>query len=192
MGGMSGMGGMGGGGGGAGGAGGIFNVGKATVTTLDKNAKKIMFKDVAGCDEAKAEIMEFVDFLKHPKKYEDLGAKIPRGALLVGPPGTGKTLLAKATAGESGVPFLSISGSDFMEMFVGVGPSRVRDLFAQARGQVRIARFPNPDTLFAHTRLTLLFIVRRLPLFSSTRSTPSGDKEEKAAGSAGTTNAKTP
>lgn len=110
-------------------------MGKATVTTLDKNAKKIMFKDVAGCDEAKAEIMEFVDFLKHPKKYEDLGAKIPRGALLVGPPGTGKTLLAKATAGESGVPFLSISGSDFMEMFVGVGPSRVRDLFAQARGQ---------------------------------------------------------
>jgi AFG3 family protein len=160
---MSGMGGMGGGGGGAGGAGGIFNVGKATVTTLDKNAKKIMFKDVAGCDEAKAEIMEFVDFLKHPKKYEDLGAKIPRGALLVGPPGTGKTLLAKATAGESGVPFLSISGSDFMEMFVGVGPSRVRDLFAQARGQVRIARFPNPDTLFAHTRLTLSFIYRKAP-----------------------------
>ena len=94
-----------------------------------------MFKDVAGCDEAKMEIMEFVDFLKRPKKYEDLGAKIPRGALLVGPPGTGKTLLAKATAGESGVPFLSISGSDFMEMFVGVGPSRVRDLFAQARSQ---------------------------------------------------------
>jgi AFG3 family protein len=133
MGGVGGMGGMGGPGGGAGG--GIFNVGKATVSTLDKNAKKVMFKDVAGCDEAKAEIMEFVDFLKSPKKYEDLGAKIPRGALLVGPPGTGKTLLAKATAGESGVPFLSISGSDFMEMFVGVGPSRVRDLFAQARGQ---------------------------------------------------------
>ena len=132
MGGMPGMGGPGGGGPG----GGIFNVGKASVTTLDKNAKhKIMFKDVAGCDEAKAEIMEFVDFLKRPKKYEDLGAKIPRGALLVGPPGTGKTLLAKATAGESGVPFLSISGSDFMEMFVGVGPSRVRDLFAQARSQ---------------------------------------------------------
>ena len=132
MGGMPGMGGPGGGGPG----GGIFNVGKASVTTLDKNAKhKIMFKDVAGCDEAKAEIMEFVDFLKKPKKYEDLGAKIPRGALLVGPPGTGKTLLAKATAGESGVPFLSISGSDFMEMFVGVGPSRVRDLFAQARSQ---------------------------------------------------------
>jgi len=102
--------------------------------------------DVAGCDEAKAEIMEFVDFLKRPKKYEDLGAKIPRGALLVGPPGTGKTLLAKATAGESGVPFLSISGSDFMEMFVGVGPSRVRDLFAQARGQA-------PSIIFIGTRL---------------------------------------
>ena len=133
---MSGMQGMGGGGGG-----GMMNVGKATVSTLDKNAKhKIMFKDVAGCDEAKMEIMEFVDFLKRPKKYEDLGAKIPRGALLVGPPGTGKTLLAKATAGEAGVPFLSISGSDFMEMFVGVGPSRVRDLFAQVHR-------PKPSTL---------------------------------------------
>ncbi|KAF9598655.1 hypothetical protein IFM89_029905 [Coptis chinensis] len=93
----------------------------------------IYFKDVAGCDEAKQEIMEFVHFLKNPKKYEELGAKIPKGALLVGPPGTGKTLLAKATAGESGVPFLSISGSDFMEMFVGVGPSRVRSLFTEAR-----------------------------------------------------------
>lgn len=96
-----------------------------------------MFKDVAGCDEAKREIMEFVDFLKRGDKYKDLGAKIPKGALLVGPPGTGKTLLAKATAGEANVPFLSISGSDFMEMFVGVGPARVRDLFAQARSQVR-------------------------------------------------------
>ena len=130
---VGGMGGMGGPGGGPGG--GIFNVGKATVATLDKNAPKVMFKDVAGCDEAKKEIMEFVDFLKMPEKYEKLGAKIPRGALLVGPPGTGKTLLAKATAGESGVPFLSISGSDFMEMFVGVGPSRVRDLFAKAKEQ---------------------------------------------------------
>lgn len=103
---------------------------------LDKNAKnKIMFKDVAGCDEAKAEIMEFVNFLKSPGKYKDLGAHIPKGALLVGPPGTGKTLLAKATAGEANVPFLTISGSDFMEMFVGVGPARVRDLFAQARAQ---------------------------------------------------------
>lgn len=113
---------------------GIFNIGKAQVTKMDKNAKnKVYFKDVAGCDEAKQEIMEFVHFLKNPKKYEELGAKIPKGALLVGPPGTGKTLLAKATAGESGVPFLSISGSDFMEMFVGVGPSRVRSLFQEAR-----------------------------------------------------------
>ncbi|KAL6002700.1 ATP-dependent zinc metalloprotease FTSH 8, mitochondrial [Asimina triloba] len=122
--------------GGSGGKGGrgIFNIGKAQVTKLDKNSKnKVYFKDVAGCDEAKQEIMEFVHFLKNPKKYEELGAKIPKGALLVGPPGTGKTLLAKATAGESGVPFLSISGSDFMEMFVGVGPSRVRSLFAEAR-----------------------------------------------------------
>ncbi|XP_030965676.1 ATP-dependent zinc metalloprotease FTSH 10, mitochondrial-like [Quercus lobata] len=123
-----------GGGGGGKGARGIFNIGKAHVTKVDKNAKnKVYFKDVAGCDEAKQEIMEFVHFLKNPKKYEDLGAKIPKGALLVGPPGTGKTLLAKATAGESGVPFLSISGSDFMEMFVGVGPSRVRNLFQEAR-----------------------------------------------------------
>ncbi|ONK67741.1 uncharacterized protein A4U43_C05F3260 [Asparagus officinalis] len=122
-------------GGGAGrGSRGIFNIGKAHVTKLDKNSKnKVYFKDVAGCDEAKQEIMEFVHFLKNPKKYEELGAKIPKGALLVGPPGTGKTLLAKATAGESGVPFLSISGSDFMEMFVGVGPSRVRNLFTEAR-----------------------------------------------------------
>ncbi|KQK05917.1 ATP-dependent zinc metalloprotease FTSH 8, mitochondrial [Brachypodium distachyon] len=113
---------------------GIFNIGKATVTKMDKNSKnKVFFKDVAGCDEAKQEIMEFVHFLKNPKKYEELGAKIPKGALLVGPPGTGKTLLAKATAGESGVPFMSISGSDFMEMFVGVGPSRVRNLFQEAR-----------------------------------------------------------
>nr|XP_025686201.1 ATP-dependent zinc metalloprotease FTSH 3, mitochondrial isoform X3 [Arachis hypogaea] len=123
-----------GGGGGNKGARGIFNIGKAHVTKVDKNAKnKVFFKDVAGCDEAKQEIMEFVHFLKNPKKYEELGAKIPKGALLVGPPGTGKTLLAKATAGESGVPFLSISGSDFMEMFVGVGPSRVRNLFQEAR-----------------------------------------------------------
>ncbi|EXC10690.1 ATP-dependent zinc metalloprotease FTSH 10 [Morus notabilis] len=128
------QGGLGVGGGGGKGARGIFNIGKAHVTKFDKNAKnKVYFKDVAGCDEAKQEIMEFVHFLKNPKKYEELGAKIPKGALLVGPPGTGKTLLAKATAGESGVPFLSISGSDFMEMFVGVGPSRVRNLFQEAR-----------------------------------------------------------
>ncbi|XP_016462947.1 ATP-dependent zinc metalloprotease FTSH 10, mitochondrial-like [Nicotiana tabacum] len=128
------QGGIGVGGPGGKGARGIFNIGKAHFTKMDKNAKnKVFFKDVAGCDEAKQEIMEFVHFLKNPKKYEQLGAKIPKGALLVGPPGTGKTLLAKATAGESGVPFLSISGSDFMEMFVGVGPARVRSLFQEAR-----------------------------------------------------------
>mmetsp|Transcript_1244 Transcript_1244/g.4619 ORF Transcript_1244/g.4619 Transcript_1244/m.4619 type:complete len:815 (-) Transcript_1244:71-2515(-) len=136
---QSGLGGLGRGGGGLGGgrgSGGIFGVSKAPITTLDPKSKtKVMFKDVAGCDEAKLEIEEFVKFLKNPKKYEKLGAKLPRGALLVGPPGTGKTLLAKATAGEAGVPFLSISGSDFTEMFVGVGAARVRDLFAQARAQ---------------------------------------------------------
>jgi len=135
-GGAAGRGGAGGGGAGGGQAGGFFGMVKANVSTFDRTAKdKVTFKDVAGCDEAKIEIMEFVDFLKNPKKYSDLGAKIPKGALLVGPPGTGKTLLAKATAGEADVPFLSISGSDFMEMFVGVGPARVRDLFAQARAQ---------------------------------------------------------
>jgi len=114
----------------------FFNVGKAHVSVIDKNAKdKVTFKDVAGCDEAKLEITEFVNFLKNPSKYKKLGARIPKGALLVGPPGTGKTLLAKATAGEANVPFLSISGSDFIEMFVGIGPARVRDLFAQARAQ---------------------------------------------------------
>lgn len=94
---------------------------------------KVKFSDVAGMDEAKVEIMEFVSFLKEPARFQKLGAKIPRGAILSGPPGTGKTLLAKATAGESGVPFFSVSGSEFVEMFVGVGPSRVRDLFANAR-----------------------------------------------------------
>lgn len=111
----------------------IFNVGKAQVTFIDKNEIKTTFRDVAGCDEAKVEIMEFVRFLQSPERFSRLGAHIPKGALLTGPPGTGKTLLAKATAGEAGVPFLSISGSDFVEMFVGVGPARVRDLFAQAR-----------------------------------------------------------
>ena len=121
---------------GGGGARGIFNVTKANVTVLDKNAKnRITFNDVAGCDEAKTEIMEFVNFLKNPGRYQEIGASIPKGALLVGPPGTGKTLLAKATAGEANVPFLSISGSDFLELFVGVGPSRVRDLFSQARSK---------------------------------------------------------
>lgn len=100
---------------------------------VDKHEVKVNFKDVAGCEEAKVEIMEFVKFLREPERFQKLGARIPKGALLTGPPGTGKTLLAKATAGEAGVPFLSISGSDFVEMFVGVGPARVRDLFAQAR-----------------------------------------------------------
>ena len=119
-------------GGGAGG--GIMNVGKARAQMSDKNSKeRITFKDVAGLEEAKIEIMEIVDFLKKADKYRALGAKIPKGALLAGPPGTGKTLLAKAVAGEANVPFLSISGSDFVEMFVGVGASRVRDLFEQAK-----------------------------------------------------------
>lgn len=123
---------VGGGGGGAGGQ--IFNIGKSKATLFDNNTKvNVTFKDVAGLDEAKEEVMEVVDFLKNPKKYTALGGKIPKGVLLVGPPGTGKTLLAKAVAGEAGVPFFSISGSDFVEMFVGVGASRVRDLFKQAR-----------------------------------------------------------
>ena len=121
--------------GGAGAGGGIMNVGKARAQEIDKNnsEQKVTFKDVAGLEEAKVEIMEIVDFLKNAKKYRELGAKIPKGALLVGPPGTGKTLLAKAVAGEANVPFFSISGSDFVEMFVGVGASRVRDLFEQAK-----------------------------------------------------------
>ena len=123
-----------GGGANGGGPGGIFNIGKSKAQLYDKSAKvSITFNDVAGLDEAKGEVMEIVDFLKNPKKYTALGGKIPRGCLLVGPPGTGKTLLAKAMAGEAQVPFFSMSGSDFVEMFVGVGASRVRDLFKQAR-----------------------------------------------------------
>jgi cell division protease FtsH len=127
---------MGGGAGGSGGGpGGIFNVGKSKATLFEKGGTKvnITFADVAGLEEAKEEVMEIVDFLKQPKKYTALGGKIPKGALLIGPPGTGKTLLAKAMAGEAQVPFFSLSGSDFVEMFVGVGASRVRDLFKQAR-----------------------------------------------------------
>ena len=118
---------------GGGGPGGVFNVGKATGKLTEKSSIKVTFKDVAGLYGAKDEVMEIVDFLKNPKKYTALGGKIPKGALLVGPPGTGKTLLAKAVAGEADVPFFSISGSDFVEMFVGVGASRVRDLFRQAK-----------------------------------------------------------
>lgn len=126
---------MGGGGGGfGGGAGNIFNIGRSRAQLFDKDEKtNITFNDVAGLDEAKVEVTEIVDFLKNPAKYTKLGGKIPKGALLIGPPGTGKTLLAKAMAGEADVPFFSISGSDFVEMFVGVGASRVRDLFRQAR-----------------------------------------------------------
>ncbi len=124
---------LGGGAGGAGGGPNPFSVGKSTGKLADKNMVNVTFKDVAGMYGAKEEVMEIVDFLKNPKKYTALGAKIPKGALLVGPPGTGKTLLAKAVAGEANVPFFSISGSDFVEMFVGVGASRVRDLFAQAK-----------------------------------------------------------
>lgn len=119
---------------GGGGAGGVFSVGKSKAMLFDKNnANKVTFKDVAGLSEAKTEIEEIVEFLKNPSRYTDLGGKIPKGALLVGPPGTGKTLLAKAVAGEADVPFFSMSGSDFVEMFVGVGASRVRDLFRQAK-----------------------------------------------------------
>lgn len=122
------------GGGGMGGGGGVFGVGKSKAKMFNQDLDvNVRFRDVAGADEAKEEIMEFVKFLKEPARYEKLGAKIPRGAILSGPPGTGKTLLAKATAGEAKVPFLSVSGSEFVEMFVGVGPSRVRDLFATAK-----------------------------------------------------------
>lgn len=121
-------------GGGSGGPGGVFNVGKSKARMYEKGDDLgITFKDVAGQAGAKQEVQEIVEFLKNPKKYTDLGGKIPKGALLVGPPGTGKTLLAKAVAGEAGVPFFSMSGSDFVEMFVGVGASRVRDLFRQAK-----------------------------------------------------------
>ena len=123
---------MSGGGGGAGGQ--IFNIGKSKAQVYEKGkSTNVTFKDVAGLEGAKEEIQEIVEFLKNPKKYTELGAKIPKGALLVGPPGTGKTLLAKAVAGEAKVPFFSLSGSDFVEMFVGVGASRVRDLFRQAK-----------------------------------------------------------
>jgi AFG3 family protein len=127
------MGGGGAGGGAGGGLGGMFQMGKSKAKRVKPEDVNVTFKDVAGCTEAKKEIMEFVEFLKDASRFTKLGAKIPKGALLCGPPGTGKTLLAKATAGEASVPFYSISGSDFIEMFVGVGPSRVRDLFKEAR-----------------------------------------------------------
>jgi len=125
------MGGMGGKGGKGGGMFGGMQSSPAKV--INPSEIGVAFKDVAGCEEAKIEIMEFVNFLKNPSQYTELGAKIPKGAILTGPPGTGKTLIAKATAGEANVPFLSVSGSEFLEMFVGVGPARVRDMFATAR-----------------------------------------------------------
>ena len=118
---------------GAGGSGGVMKFGKSKAKLADPNSKKVSFDDVAGADEEKAELAEIVDFLKQPKRYMEMGARIPKGVLLIGPPGTGKTLLARAISGEAGVPFFSISGSDFVEMFVGVGASRVRDLFEQAK-----------------------------------------------------------
>ncbi|MDO4998538.1 MAG: ATP-dependent metallopeptidase FtsH/Yme1/Tma family protein, partial [Neisseria sp.] len=116
-----------------GGKGGAFSFGKSRAKLLDKDTNKVTFADVAGCDEAKEEVQEIVDYLKAPNRYQSLGGRVPRGILLAGSPGTGKTLLAKAIAGEAGVPFFSISGSDFVEMFVGVGASRVRDMFEQAK-----------------------------------------------------------
>lgn len=116
-----------------GGKGGAFSFGKSRARLLDKDANTVKFADVAGCDEAKEEVQEIVDYLKAPNRYQSLGGRVPRGILLAGSPGTGKTLLAKAIAGEAGVPFFSISGSDFVEMFVGVGASRVRDMFEQAK-----------------------------------------------------------
>lgn len=144
---------MGGGSGGGSGPGQIFNIGRSKAQLFDKNTKvNITFKDVAGLDEAKVEVMEIVDFLKNPKKYTKLGGKIPKGALLVGPPGTGKTLLAKAVAGEAQVPFFSLSGSDFVEMFVGVGASRVRDLFKQAREKAPCIIFIDEIDAIGRTR----------------------------------------
>ena len=144
---------MGGGAGGGAGGGGIFSIGKSKATLFDKGTKvNITFADVAGLDEAKVEVMEIVDFLKNPKKYTNLGGKIPKGALLIGPPGTGKTLLAKAVAGEAQVPFFSLSGSDFVEMFVGVGASRVRDLFKQAREKAPCIIFIDEIDAIGRTR----------------------------------------
>ena len=110
---------------------GLFGIGE-TIAKIIKDDIGVRFADVAGCEEAKLEIMEFVNFLKNPKQYQDLGAKIPKGALLTGPPGTSKMLLAKATTGEAGVPFITVNGTEFLEMFVGVGPAQVRDMFAMA------------------------------------------------------------
>jgi len=141
------------GGSGGGGMGSIFNVGGSKAKVVEEGKIKTRFTDVAGVDEAKEELVEVVDFLKEPKKYTDIGGKIPKGVLLVGPPGTGKTLLARAVAGEAGVPFFSISGSDFVEMFVGVGASRVRDLFKQAREKAPCIVFIDEIDALAKSRV---------------------------------------
>ena len=144
---------------GAGGAGNIFNVGKSQAKIFDKESRvNTTFKEVAGLAEAKQEIEEIVEFLKNPERYTKLGGKIPKGALLVGPPGTGKTLLAKAVAGEANVPFFSMSGSDFVEMFVGVGASRVRDLFKQAKEKAPCIVFIDEiDAIDAHAAVILIW-----------------------------------
>merc|ERR1719433_2470137 len=122
--------------------GGLFGgMTQSTAKVINPSDINVAFKDVAGCEEAKIEIMEFVNFLKNPSQYTDLGAKIPKGAILTGPPGTGKTLLAKATAGEAGVPFITANGSEFQEIFVGVGPQRVRELFKTAREKAPVILF---------------------------------------------------
>ena len=153
------MGGMGGGGKGGRGGGMFGGMMQSTAKVINPSEINVAFKDVAGCEEAKIEIMEFVNFLKNPGQYTDLGAKIPKGAILTGPPGTGKTLIAKATAGEANVPFLSVSGSEFLEMFVGVGPARVRyPEYHEIDYIVSMSKFPG-------TCLPLL--ARPPPVFSS-------------------------
>ena len=153
----------------AGGPGGqIFSIGKSKAALFEGGDKvKITFKDVAGLEEAKEEVQEIVEFLKNPSKFTILGGKIPKGALLVGPPGTGKTLLAKAVAGEADVPFFSLSGSDFVEMFVGVGAARVRDLFKQAK-----AKAPASSSLMRLTPWAARAARARCPAATTSAKTP--------------------
>ena len=140
-----------------GGTGGVMSFGKAKPRAPEEGPK-VTFQDVAGADEEKEELVEIVEFLKNPSKFNSLGARIPKGVLLMGPPGTGKTLLAKAVAGEAGVPFFSISGSDFVEMFVGVGASRVRDLFEQAKKNAPSIVFIDEIDAVGRHRLSLIHI----------------------------------
>mgnify|MGYP001025792772 CR=1 FL=1 len=158
---------------GGGGSGGVFNVGKAKAQLFDKDgAVKVTFNDVAGLSEAKQEVEEIVEFLKNPNRYTDLGGKIPKGALLVGPPGTGKTLLAKAVAGEANVPFFSLSGSDFVEMFVGVGASRVRDLFRQAKEKAPCIVFIDEIDTSLHPAL----VKELVALYADAETNPHGSQ----------------